>query len=274
VSIVKSAALALILPWPAMTLADEKLAIAGHEIVVTSAGIWSATLVVDGVTLHENGLIFLDPQVQDLGGLAVVTGVAGAGGNACNAPPFVLALPEGAPPQFFGPVDSCAHLVPVVEAETLVFASAPLPGYPGEVWVWTPGKGFAAGEPVDFAASLGWEAFDTLAETHPADALAIAPVLEALQAGLGPDYPAFAERISDLGSGDLTPEGYLGQACIKFTCDANWALLYLQRETQGVFAAWVVEGDPVQHLWPADKTLWPVEALAALPAPVVDLPAP
>lgn len=263
-SIVKSAVLALILSWPAMTLADEKLTIAGHEIVVTSDGIWSATLAVDGVVLHENGLIFLDPEVQDLGGLAVVTGVAGAGGNACNAPPFVLALPEGAPPQFFGPVDSCAHLVPSVEAETLIFASAPLPGYPGEVWVWTPGKGFAAGEPVDFAASLGWEAFDTLAETHPADALAIAPVLEALQAGLGPDYPVFAERISDLGSGDLTPEGYLGRACIKFTCDDDWALLYLDRASQGVFAAWAVTGDPAPRHWPKDMADWPGAAQAAL----------
>ena len=224
----------------------------------------------DGVILHEDGLIFLDATLQDLGGLSVVTGVAGAGGNACNAPPFVLALPQGGPASFFGPVESCANLLPSVEAETLVFASEPLPGYPGEVWVWTPGKGFAAGEPVEFAASLGWEAFDRLAETHPADALAIAPVLDALQAGLGPDYPDFAERISDLGSGDLTPEGYLGQACIKFTCDANWALLYLQRESRGIFAAWAVEGDPAPRLWPADRALWPAEALAALPTPVAE----
>ena len=271
---VKSVALALILFWPLGAQADETLTIAGHEIVVTSDGIWSAELAVDGVILHENGLIFLDPQVQDLGGLAVVTGVAGAGGNACNAPPFVLALPQGGPAEFFGPVDSCANLMPSVEAETLVFASDPSPGYPGEVWVWTPGKGFVAGAAVEFTASAGWEAFDSLFEAHPADALAIAPVLDALQAGLGPDYPVYAERISDLGSGDLTLDGYLGQACIKFTCETDWALLYLHRESQGVFAAWAAAGDADQHLWPADRSLWPAEALAALPAPVVTLPDP
>ena len=267
---VKSAALALILFWPMVAQADDALTVAGHEIVVTSDGIWSAELAVDGVTLHEDGLIFLDPEVQDLGGLAVVTGVAGAGGNACNAPPFVLALPKGGPAEFFGPVDSCANLMPSVEAETLVFASDALPGYPGEVWIWTPGKGFAAGPSRDFVATAGWEAFDSLSEAHPADALAIAPALAALQAGLGPDYPVFAERISDLGSGDLTPSGYLGQACIKFTCAEDWALLYLDRTSQGVFAAWAVAGTAEPRFWPADLALWPEEAQAALPAPVVE----
>jgi hypothetical protein len=74
----------------------------------------------------------------------------------------------------------------------------------------------------------------------------------------------FAERISDLGSGDLTAEGYLGQACLKFTCDADWALLYLHPATEGVFAAWAVTGETRPQVWPADTTLWPPEAMAAL----------
>ncbi|HMS94099.1 MAG TPA: hypothetical protein PKA03_02560 [Tabrizicola sp.] len=258
------------LGWTAVVSAEETITVAGHQIVVTGDGIATAGLEVDGVVLHENGVIYLDPLVQDLGGLAVVTGAAGSGGNACNAAPFVLALPEGGTPGFFGPVDSCAYLVPSVEAETLVFTSDPLPGFPGEVWVWTPGQGFAAGEARAFTASAGWESFDSLAGAHPAEALAIAPVLQALEAGLGPDYPAFAERISDLGSGDLTTSGYLGQACIKFTCDEDWALLYLDRGTQGIFASWSVAGEAEPRLWPADRTLWPQEALAALPAAPVE----
>ena len=250
--------------------ADETLTVAGHEIVISGDAMGEATLQVDGETLHENGAIYLDPDLQDIGGLAVVTGAAGSGGNACNAAPFVLALPEGAPAQFFGPVDSCAYLLPHVEAETLIFTSDPLPGYPGEVWVWTPGKGFAAGEAVGFAGSEGWEAFDGLAAAHPADALKITPELEALEAGLGADYPIFAERISDLGSGDLTAGGYLGQACLKATCDDDWALLYIDRESHGVFAAWAVTGTAEMKLWPADKATWPAEALAALPAPVAE----
>lgn len=274
-SIIKSVGLALILGGPgfglfAPVLADETLTVAGHEIVISDDGKGAATLAVDGTVLHENGVIYLDPGQQDLGGLTVVTGAAGSGGNACNAAPFVLALPEGEAAQFYGPVDSCAYLLPSVEAETLVFKSDPLPGYPGEVWVWTPGKGFAAGAAVGFVGSEGWEAFDSLAGAHPAEALKITPVLEALKAGLGPDYPLFAERISDLGSGDLTAGGYLGQACIKFTCDEDWALLYLDRASQGVFAAWAVAGTAEPKLWPADRSLWPAEALAALPGPVAE----
>lgn len=248
-------------------LADETMRVAGHEIVVAGDTTGTATLAVDGEVLHENGVIFLDPEPWDLGGLMVVTGVAGSGGNACNAPPFVLAFPEGAPPQFYGPVDSCAYLLPSVEAEALVFASEPLPGYAGESWVWTPGAGFAAGEPVGFVPNAQWDAFPGLAGAHPADALTIAPVVEALQAGLGTEYEAFAERISDLGSGDLTAGGgYLGQACLKATCMEDWAILYLDPEAEAVFAAWAVTGEAEPKLFPADKAAWPEEALAALPA--------
>jgi hypothetical protein len=104
----------------------------------------------------------------------------------------------------------------------------------------------------------------SLAQAHPVDAMKLAPVLAALQAGLGADYPVYAERISDLGSGDLTAEGYLGQACLKYTCEADWALLYLHPATEGVFAAWHVEGEIEPHLWPTDTNLWPAEAMAAL----------
>ena len=108
------------------------------------------------------------------------------------------------------------------------------------------------------------EALDSLAGAHPVDAMALAPVLQALQTGLGSDYPAFAERISELGSGDLTATGYLGEACLKFTCEADWALLYLHRETQQVFAIWHVYGEIENRIHPQDTTLWPPEAMALL----------
>ena len=179
-------ALVAALSLPLAAFGDETRTVNGHEIVILGDDQGSATLSVDGQVVHQNGLIFLDPGEQDLGGLTVVTGVAGAGGNACNAAPFVIALPEGGVPEFDGPIDSCAYLLSSIEAETLVFKSDPLPGYPGETWIWTPGKGFSSGDAVSFAGSEGWEAFDSLAGAHPADALRITPVLDALVAGLGP----------------------------------------------------------------------------------------
>lgn len=251
--------------WTSTALA-EGLTVAGHEISVKDDGMGSAALLVDGEVLHENGVIYLDEATQTLGGMTVVTGVAGPGGNACGAAPFVLALPEGAAPALYGPLDSCREFTLQVQPEALVFSTEPLPSEPGEVWVWNPATGLTEASPEAFSVETGagWEAIPTLAGAHPVDAMKLAPVLSALQAGLGPDYPAFAERISDLGSGDLTPGGYLGQACLKYTCEADWALLYLHPASEGVFAAWHVAGEIEPHVWPQDTNLWPAEAMAAL----------
>lgn len=242
----------------------EGLSVAGREIVVSDDDMGSATLAVDGAVLHENGAIYLDDAVLTVGGVTVVTGAAGAGGNACGAAPFVLALPEDKPPTLFGPLDSCREFGMQVQPDALVFSTEPLPSEPGEVWIWNPVTGLTEALPEDFAADRGWEAVPDLALQHPVEALRLSPVLAGLQAGLGAEYPDFAERISDLGSGDLTAEGYLGQSCLKFTCDTDWALLYLHPATEGVFAAWAVSGEARPNLWPADIADWPAEAAAAL----------
>lgn len=251
--------------WGAAASAED-VSVAGHRISVTDDGMGSAALLVDGAVLHENGVIYLDEATQQVGGVAVVTGVAGTGGNACGAAPFVLALPEGAAPALYGPLDSCREFTLQVQPEALVFSTEPQPSEPGEVWVWNPATGLTEASPEDFAADpgAGWEAMPSLAQAHPVDAMKLAPVLAALRTGLGADYPVFAERISDLGSGDLTAEGYLGQACLKYTCETDWALLYLHPASEGVFAAWHVDGAAEMRVWPADLALWPAEALMAL----------
>jgi hypothetical protein len=246
--------------------AQDMIEAGGHQIGVADDGMGTAILMVDGTPVHENGVIYLDPDLQVVGGVTLVTGSAGSGGNACGAAPFVLALPEGSAPQLYGPVDSCREFQLQVQPEALVFTTEPLPAVPGEVWVWTPVSGLTEGVAQEFAADqdLGWEALDSLAGAHPADAMQLAPVLAALQAGLGADYAVFAERISDLGSGDLVESGYLGRACLKFTCEADWAVLYLHRETEGVFAIWHADGEIESRIWPEDTTLWPPEAMAVL----------
>jgi hypothetical protein len=252
--------------WAGAGLAEGQMSVAGRQIEVVRIedGMNGAGLVVDGAMLLTEGVIYLDPQPLVVGGVTVVTGAAGAGGNACNAAPFVLALPEGGAPELSGPVDSCAYLQPQIDAEELVFASEATPDTPGETWVWTRAAGLAPGAAQGFVASADWEALDGLSGAHPADAMAIAPVLDALQAGLGPDYPVFAERISDLGSGDLTPEGYLGQACLKFTCETDFAVLYIHKATRQVYAIWHVYGEIENRIWPTDTGLWPPEAMAKL----------
>jgi hypothetical protein len=111
--------------------------------------------VVDGEVLHENGVIYLDEAVQTLGGVMVVTGVAGSGGNACGAAPFVLALPDGAAPALYGPVDSCREFTMQVQPDALVFSTEPLPSEPGEIWVWNPVSGLTEALPEEFSADTG-----------------------------------------------------------------------------------------------------------------------
>lgn len=243
---------------------DVKMEAAGQQVIVREDGSGGAALIVNGAILHENGVIYLDPEPQVIGGVTVVTGAAGAGGNACNPAPFVLALPDDAPPEFWGPLDSCAYFTPRAEGDRVVFASDPVPGAQGESWIWNRAGGFVPGSTKGFAATKGWEGLDGLAGAHPVEALAIAPVLEALQAGLGADYPAFAERISELGSGDLTPGGYRGEACLKFTCEADFAVLYIDRATRQVYVVWHVMGDIENRIWPQVTNLWPEEAMQIL----------
>lgn len=245
-------------------LAEDIKPVAGHSLAVVGDGSGVATLIVDGAVLHENGVIYLDPEAVIVDGIAVVTGSAGAGGNACNAAPFVLALPEGGAAEFWGPVDSCAYFTPRIDGGKLVFTSDPMPGAAGETWVWSRDGGFSPGPAVGFVPNAGWEALESLAGAHPADALGLAPVTGTLMAGLGADYPAFVERITGLGSGDLTATGYLGEACIKLTCEADWAVLYLDRATEQPFAIWHVYGEIESRIYPQDTTLWPPEAMALL----------
>lgn len=244
--------------------AQEIKAVAGRQVAVTEDGAGGYVLSVDGLAILQDGAIFLDPEAVVVGGVPVLTGVAGSGGNACGAAPFVLALPEGAAPALHGPIDSCRAFDMALQSDALVFASEPLPSLPGEVWVWNPVTGLTEALPEEFAADpgRGWDALPDLAGAHPVEALRLAPVLAALQAGLGPDYPLFAERISDLGFGDLVPGGYLGQTCLKTTCDADWAVLYLDAATEQVFAVWGVDG-VVTH-WPPDRSLWPDAAVGIL----------
>ena len=248
--------------------AAESWQLAGHAVTLEDTGEGGARLVADGAVVLEDWQVFADGALQVPGG-AVVWGAAGPGGNACNAAPFALWLPQGGPARLDGPADSCAYLVPAPGPDGISWTAEALPGEPSETWVWTAAGGLVAGQGAAFApeAGLGWEALAGLDGQHPVEALKLSPVWAALQAGLAPaDMQAFSERISELGSGGLTGADYLGEACLKFTCDADWALLYLEAATQRVFAAWHVGGEAGPHLFPADPGGWPAAAMAALRA--------
>lgn len=244
----------------------EELRVAGRTVAVVTTADGLSALTVDGTAVLTDGLVLIDPFPRDVAGTAVVTGVAGPGGNACNAAPFVLTLRPLADPVLHGPIATCAYLEMKAGPSALAYTGEPTPDTPAEVWVWSPEAGFVAGAPVPFAAdpALGWDRLADLAGAHPVEALKLGQVEAQLQASLGTGWDAFAERISGLGSGALTQDGYLGEACLKSDCATDWALLFLHRRSQSAYAAWA-EGGQVR-LSPPDPGLWPEEAAAAVQA--------
>ncbi len=240
--------------------------LAGHRVEIVEASEGGYSLTVDGAEVLSDWLIFAN-DTQPLPGGAVLFGVAGAGGNACDAAPFALWLPEGKPAELSGPIETCSYLEARPIDGGVAWASASLPGRLTERWQWTVTEGLQALEPTPFQpdAGRGWDSLDSLAGQHPSEALRLEPVYKALSEGLGKaGFQAFAERISEHRSGDLTGEGYQGEGCMKFTCDEDWAVLYLDSVSRQPFVIWKVSGEASYRIWPEKTDLWPPEAMAVL----------
>lgn len=251
------------------TVAQDAVALGPHQVTVTESADFNRLLSVDGQVLHENGLILLDGAVE-VAGETVVTGIAGAGGNACNATPIVVSLRDGAP-RLDGPVDSCSWFERRVEADRIVFYTEALPGMDAEIWHWTPADGLVAEGTVAFTPDTaeGWEGLADLKDAHPLDALAFAPVYEQLKSGLSAeDWAVYSDILGQLGSGELVPEGYRGQACNKYVCEDEWAMLWIDSASRTAVALWKRESDEEPKSFPADPATWPewigLDASAAL----------
>lgn len=246
--------------------AAESWDLAGHRVEIVEASEGGHSLTVDGAEVLSDWLIFAD-ATQPLPGGAVLYGVAGAGGNACDAAPFALWLPEGKPAELSGPIETCSYLEARPIEGGVEWQSVSLPGRLTEHWQWTVEGGMLALEPTPFQpdAGRGWDDLPSLAGQHPVEALRLEPVYMALTEGLGEDgFQSFAERIAELGSGDLTGEGYQGEGCMKFTCDEDWAVLYLDSVSEQPFVIWKVSGEASYRIWPEKTDLWPPEAMAML----------
>lgn len=238
--------------------ADE-FTVDGHvlDVVRTDAG--DDALLVDGQEMQVNGLIMLDEIPLIVGGVTVLTGVAGAGGNACGAAPMVVQFAQEAGAEVFGPIDSCNEFEVSVGVDQITYRSTASPAVPGETWIWRPMSGFERGPPVPFDVdpALSWDNLAALENRHPADALRLIGVMDGLKAGLGENWPLFTERMSGIGSGDIVEGGYLGRVCIKFTCDTDYAVIYLERTAQKAYIIWRVDGEDEVHKWPETVESWP-----------------
>lgn len=256
-----SLALILSCAAPAALLAQtppDRLPLGPYEASVVETGDFNRQLLVDGKVLAEDGLVLLD-QALELGGVSLVTGVAGAGGNACNATPFVVWLQEGLP-QIAGPIDSCSYFETEVRGDRLIFTSAALPGSPAEIWHWSPSEGLRPDQAEGFSpdASETWADFSGLAGKHPIEAMSFGPVYSLLSQSMSPeDWESYIAILSGLGSGDLGENGYSGSACVKLNCDAERAWLWIDPARQQAVALWMGPEDEEPLSWPYERADWP-----------------
>lgn len=224
---------------PAVAEERASFALGPHQVTTAETEDYNTAVLVDGEKFHEDAQLLLDGSYE-VGDIPAVVGVAGAGGNSCNAAPFVISLRDGKP-TFDGPIESCEWFTVTLEGDHLRFASDPLPGVDAEVWHWHAEEGFSHAPAEAFSPdpSTGWADLDKLAKAHPSDALKIAPAYAALSSAMSQeDWSLFTGILAQLGSGDLTAEGYAGSACHKAACDAEFAYLFLDRASERPFALW------------------------------------
>ncbi|MDQ2065854.1 hypothetical protein Q9295_05690 [Xinfangfangia sp. CPCC 101601] len=251
--------LPLLAPFAALAqAADERFDLGGHEVLLRATEDFTSAVIMGGETLHEDAQVLLDP-VLDLAGTPVLSGLSGAGGNACSAAPFVLALKNGQP-ELDGPVETCTYLERSIEGDALVYSNTPLPGVPSEVWRWTVAGGWSQEDGQEFQPLAGetWADSAVLAGKHPIEALGFAPVYAIFKQGMSPvDFAAYTNALAEMGSGDLGALGYQGEACWQVDCEGVWARLWIDPATKTAVAIWQAAEDDAPRFFPEAAETWP-----------------
>lgn len=134
--------------------AAESWDFAGHRVEILKTEEIGHRLTVDGAEVLSDALIFAD-DTRTLPGGVVLYGVAGASGNACDAAPFALWLPDGAEAQLSGPIETCSYLDATPIEGGIAWTSVSVPGRLTERWQWTVAGGIEALESTPFQPDAG-----------------------------------------------------------------------------------------------------------------------
>ena len=237
----------------------------GHHVVVLQRD-FEQVLSIDG----RDVLAEFDPRFADnvrdvlkdailhiedihlISGTPAIVGSSSAGGNACDAAPFVVSFPRDSNPRVDGPIESCRPVRMDVLVDQLNFSTTALPNSPGETWTWTTASGFAKSGSRDFVAdtSRGWPELREKTVSHPSELLSFGEV---------------AAQINDLlgvGSGSFNGDYFVGSACTRHLCQEEEALLVASIQDKQVFLAWKPSGEKIVVRPPVKQ--WPERAKAAL----------
>ena len=224
-----------------------KLKAFGRQVEVVQPRTEIGRLSVDGRKLHENWILWLD-EVALVGGVPVMIGTSGPGGNACEATPFILSFPEGRAARFDGPVDTCGVVEYKVEAAQITFTMAASPLGDGERWTWTPADGLRNSGKVAFAPDTGkgWADLRDRGLLHPADLFANGATAARLNELVGDQRRALLSTMTGPGSGRYEGDWYIGESCQAHNCPnadtGSGAMLIVDIAGRRVFVAWRLPG--------------------------------
>jgi hypothetical protein len=263
--VAQASALALLLSLASVHHADaiEIDAIAGHSVQVVEKDFQKA-LVVDGREIHVDQYISFEAAYA-LGGSLVLVGSSSAGGNACEATPFVLSFPGSGKPRLDGPLESCALISHRVEGDQIHFSAASVPGRDQERWQWTAEGGVLELDRVAFAPdkALGWDSLRERSMSHPSEAFANAEIASSLSALLGADFDHFQDLMAGVGGGEFKGDDFVGTSCRPHACLDEAGMIFLSSRDRRAYAAWKPEGRKIV-VYPAPVKDWPDKAKVEL----------
>jgi len=234
----------------------------GHHVVVLQRE-FEQVLSIDGREVLKDAILHIE-DIHLISGTPAIVGSSSAGGNACDAAPFVLSFPLGANPRVDGPIESCRPVQMAVLADELTFSTTALPNSPGETWTWTPASGFAKSGDRDFVAdtSKGWSELREKAVSHPGELLSFGEVAAQINDLLGAEKDDYSNIILGVGSGSFDGDYFVGSACTRHLCHEEEALLVASIQQKQVFLAWKPSREKIV-VRPSMKQ-WPDRAKAAL----------
>jgi hypothetical protein len=237
--------------------------IAGHQVEIVSDDNGNETLKVDGKAIHRNAYVSID-EVKTIGSVDVAIGSSSAGGNACDAPPFVLSFAKGKKSRFDGPIDVCKTVTYKIDGDRIRFESKALEGDDGEAWLWTPARGFKSAGRVKHKPdpSKGWSDLSAHHDLHPSELLDLGEVATALLDLLGKDRKKVLPVLNGVGSGEFVGDLYVGSSCRPHACPDAGIIVIADPKLKQLYVAWKLERRKIEERT-TDRT-WPKAARAEL----------
>lgn len=234
----------------------------GHHVVVLQRD-FEQVLSIDGRDVLKDAILNIE-DIRLISGTPAIVGSSSAGGNACDAAPFVVSFPRDANPRVDGPIESCRPVRMDVLADQLTFSTTALPNSPGEIWTWTPASGFTKSGHQDFVAntSRGWSELREKTVSHPGELLSFGEVAAQINDLLGAEKGEYSDIILGVGSGSFDGDHFVGSACTRHLCQEEEALLVASIQDKQVFLAWKPSGEKIVVRPPVKQ--WPDRAKAAL----------